>query len=141
VDRADPDRRQEQDDRLRAEGHVDGDAVAFGEPEAAQCGGRALDLGEEQLIVEGSPLAPLVQVDEGEALAAAVLHVRVERAGTQVRPPPTNHLKLGGCASKTRSHFRTQGSAEAARAQNSSGSRRASSRKRPIGDSLTTPRV
>jgi hypothetical protein len=93
VDRADPDRGEEQDDRFGAERHVDRDAVALAEPEAAQGGGRALDFSEEQLVAEGSLLPPLVQVDKRRAVAAPLLDVGVERAVGQVRPAADEPLE------------------------------------------------
>ena len=65
VDRPDPDGREHRDDRLGRRRHVDREAVALADAEAAQAGGDPLDLGEELGVGQGAAAAPLVERDQG----------------------------------------------------------------------------
>ena len=86
VDRPDPDGRQHRDDRLGRCRHVDRQAVALADPEAAKPGGDPLDLGEQLRIREGAPSTPLVERDQGRRLATTRRDVAIERVRGEVRP-------------------------------------------------------
>ena len=58
VDRADPDGGEHGDDRLGAGRHVDREAVALADAEAAQAGGDPLDLGEQLGVRAGRGAHP-----------------------------------------------------------------------------------
>ena len=86
MDRPDPDGRQHRDDRLGRGRHVDRQAVALADPEAAKPCGDPLDLGEQLRVGEGAPSTPLVQRDQGRRLAPARRDVAIERVRGEVRP-------------------------------------------------------
>jgi hypothetical protein len=86
MDCADPDGRQHRDDCLGRRRHVDREAVAFADSEAAKPCGDPLDLGEQLGIGERSSSTALVQGDQRRRLAATGRHVPIEGIDGEVRP-------------------------------------------------------
>ena len=89
MDRPDPDRRQHRDDRLDRGRHVDREAVALADPEAAKAGGDPLDLGEELGIGEHPSATALVERDQRRDVASTSRDVAIERVdgrGSSGRP-------------------------------------------------------
>ena len=85
MDCPDPDRRQHRDDRLDRCRHIDRQAVAFTDPQAAKAGGDSLDLGEQLGIRERASPTALVERDQRPGVASTGRDVAIERVEGEVR--------------------------------------------------------
>ena len=79
VDRADADRRQHQNDRLRTGRHVHREAITLLDAHSAQRRRHALYFVEQMRIGINAALAAFVEVDQGGVSAPAALNVIIER--------------------------------------------------------------
>src|SRR6266508_3602337 len=86
VDCPDADRREHRDDGLDGRRHVDREAVALADPEAAKAGRDPLDLGEQLGVGAGSSPTTLVEPDQRRGVAATGSDVSIERVDREVGP-------------------------------------------------------
>jgi len=87
VDRADPDAREHEDNRLAARRHVDAHAVALADAQPAQPGSRPAHLVLQLRVGEHGAVAVLVLTHQGGASPFAGLHVAVHTIPSEVGLP------------------------------------------------------
>ena len=83
----DADRGQHRDDRLDRGRHVDRQAVALADAEAAQPRRDPFDLGEQLAIGQAAPGTPFIERDQCRLVAPTGRHVAIERVDREVGPP------------------------------------------------------
>jgi hypothetical protein len=84
MNRADPKRREHQDDRFDRRRHVDSDPIALADVHAAQRGSRPLHLVTQLRVGEHVPFSALVQVNERGTPAVTRLDVPIDRVVREV---------------------------------------------------------
>ena len=87
VYRPDPHGREHGGDRLRGRRHVDREAVALADAEAAQARGDPLDLGEQLGVGQGAAATTFIESDEGDLIATPGGDVPIQRVDGHVGPP------------------------------------------------------
>src|SRR5208282_2232192 len=84
VNGADANRSQHQDDGFRTGRHIDGEAIALLDAQAAQRRRHPLHFVKQLGISEDAPLAALIQIDERRVSAPTAFYVIVEGVVSQV---------------------------------------------------------
>jgi len=77
------DRRHEHDG-FGAGGHIESDAVSFGDAHATQCCSNLFDIMEKISVREKTPFAALVQIDQGYVSALTLLYMQIQRVISNV---------------------------------------------------------